>query len=162
MRKYNGILSYYEQIAFGVPEGSVLGPTMFIVYINDLLLSLPDSSAIAYADDLTVITSGTIINSTTSHLQDLLNTRSAHNALHLNIATCFVIHVMPTLCQHRSTDVSIFLGSCRLAHTHQLSLLGVLLSNDLSWTSQARKVKSKIASRMAAIWRFSRCLNSKI
>ena len=162
--KYNGILSDYEQIAFGVPEGSVLGPTVFIVYINDLLLSLPDSSATAYADDITVIASGIIIDRATSHLQDLLNTIctwSARNALHLNIAKCFVMHVMPSLRQHRSADVRVYLGSCRLAQMHQLSLLGVLLSNGLSWTSQARKVKSKIASRIAAIQRFDRCLNSK-
>ena len=119
--KYNGILSNYKQIAFGIPEGSVLGPTMFIVYINGLLRSLPDSGAIAYADDITVIVPGTIIDSATSHLQDLLNTIytwSALNALHLNIAKCFVMHVMPSLRQHRLADVSVYLGSCRLAHTH--------------------------------------------
>ena len=128
------VLSDYKQITFGVPEGSVLGPTMYIVYINDLLLSLPDSSAIAYADDITVIASGIIIDNVMSHLQDLLNTIytwSAGNALHLNIAKCFVMHVMPSLRQHRCVDFSVYLGSCRLAHAHQLSLLGVLLSNDL-------------------------------
>ena len=129
-----------------------------------MLLSLPNSSAVAYTDDITVIASGTIINSVTSYLQDLQNTIytwSVRNALHLNIAKSFVMHVMPSLRHHRSADVSVYLGSCRLAHMHQLSLLGVLLSNDLSLTSQACKVKFKIASRIAAIWRFGQCLNSK-
>ena len=100
----------------------------------------------------------------TPHLQDLLNaihTWSARNTLHLNIAKCFVMHMMPSLRQHRSVDVNVYLGSCHLVHTHQPSLLGVLLLNVFLWTSQACKLKFKITSQMAAIRRFGRCLNSK-
>ena len=95
--KYNGVLSDYEQIAHGIPDGSVLEPTMFI---NDFVLSHSDSSDIAYAN-ITVTASDTIIDSAKLHLQDLLNviyTWSARNSLHLNIAKCFVMHVMPSLC----------------------------------------------------------------
>ena len=67
--KYNAALSDYEQIEFGVPQGSVVGPTMFIIYVNDLLLSLPDGCAIAYADDITIIVSGSKLDIAVSRLQ---------------------------------------------------------------------------------------------
>ena len=41
----------------------------------------------------------------------------------------------------------------------QLTVLGVIISDDLSWDSQSRKVRAKISSRMTAICRFGRSLN---
>ena len=49
--KVGGQSSTYKNIACGVPQGSCLGPLFFLVYINDLLLSLNHSEVNMYADD---------------------------------------------------------------------------------------------------------------
>ena len=49
--KVNGTLSKFEKVACGVPQGSYLGPLLFILYINDLPLSLKHSQVNMYADD---------------------------------------------------------------------------------------------------------------
>ena len=47
----NGILSKPQPISFGAPQGSVLGPLLFIIYINDLPLAVQGCSVEPYADD---------------------------------------------------------------------------------------------------------------
>ena len=53
----NGVNSELRTISCGVPQGSVLGPLFFLLYINDLHRSIGDNSVRLYADDTAIITS---------------------------------------------------------------------------------------------------------
>ena len=55
--KINGSFSSYKHLQLGVPQGSVLGPLFFNIYINDLLLSIQETDICNYADDTTIYTS---------------------------------------------------------------------------------------------------------
>ncbi len=86
--KNNNVLSDYESIKYGVPQGSVLGPTLYVIYANDLLSSLPGNAVIAYADDITLTANGYAVEEASFNLQMLLNTVhswSTENALYLNL-----------------------------------------------------------------------------
>ena len=55
--KLSGICSNYSEVMVGVPQGSLLGPLLFKIYINDLNYALPDVSLRLYADDTTMYAS---------------------------------------------------------------------------------------------------------
>jgi hypothetical protein len=52
----NGTKSSFHILRAGVPQGSILGPLIFLLYINDLPLSCPDAHFVLFADDTTVLT----------------------------------------------------------------------------------------------------------
>ena len=58
--KLNNATSHLESVNVGVPQGTILGPLLFLLYINDLLLDIPEDEIVSYADDTAVVTSAKI------------------------------------------------------------------------------------------------------
>ena len=70
--KYNGVLSDYRAISKGIPQGSSLAPLLFILHLDSLLCGLQDGSALAYADDVCIISTGKSATEAKENLQKLL------------------------------------------------------------------------------------------
>ena len=92
---YDNIQSETRSIKCGVPQGSILGPLLFIIYMNDICNVSKLLYTIMYADDTSVIMGGndleSIIQSVNSELY-LLNTWLKANKLSVNVnKTCYLI-----------------------------------------------------------------------
>ena len=61
--------SKYRKISCGVPQGTILGPLLFILYVNELLVDMPKGSILSYADDTVIISS----DNTWSMAQEKMN-----------------------------------------------------------------------------------------
>lgn len=89
---YNGFTSSSFKITSGVPQGSILGPLLFNIYINDLF-PLLDCNTLAYADDLKIYQEITSI-SDCIRLQNninLISTWCTENEIQLNLQKCSVM-----------------------------------------------------------------------
>ena len=86
---YKGITSKEHNINYGVPQGSVLGPLLFILYTNDLPNTLTVSKSILFADDTTIYYSHSNLNTLYTYLNkdlQILNDWFKTNKLSLNVS----------------------------------------------------------------------------
>ena len=64
---YNNVKSDKENVKCGVPQGSILGPLLFLLYINDLTTVTTTSLSVLFADDTNIFLLGKIYNLCLSH-----------------------------------------------------------------------------------------------
>ena len=85
---YNGCISSPQKIGDGVPQGSILGPLLFILYFNDVVYNTEDVSIINYADDTVIYTANKEIKEINAKLSKTLaeiSTWFSKNELILNV-----------------------------------------------------------------------------
>ena len=162
--KYNNAISDPLPVKAGVPEGSVFSPPLFIIYINELLCKLPQDGCVAYADDVTLIRKEKTAKDARDSLQnliDIVSEWSKISSLTLNAAKCSTMFISPKLHSKQQPESiqPIMLNGQALALVERMTVLGVVLTNDLSRCAHASYIQGKLSGRLGALRRLSPSLN---
>ena len=148
----NGIKSDETVIKCGVPQGSVLGPLLFIIYTNDIPCALTHSKSILYADDTTIYITGcnmrVIGNNMNSDLAQLADWFKA-NQLSVNIDK--TKYMLFSRNSNTNPDLQICIDTKNLEQVNVIKFLGLYIDDKLKWDLHIQHCKKKIASGIYAL-----------
>ena len=152
--KVNGSFSSLKQLTLGVPQGSVLGPLLFNIYINDLLFSLNNTDVCNYADDTTLFACDIDTDSVAATLE-LDSARAikwfSDNYMKLNEDKCHLL----TFGNISDDSVSVGIGSSIITNSTEEKLLGVTLDSKLSFEQHLSNLCQKVSKKLYALSRIA-------
>ena len=147
----DGVRSREDDVISGVPQGTVLGPLLFLIYISDLPSVLDPSTAVRlFADDCVVYRS---IKSRDDQLQlqrdlDALHTWGRCWGMKFNTKKCNIMHM------GKITHSYFYsLGGDVLSEVIEATYLGLTMSQDMSWSSHIKSLASRAHQRLGYVRR---------
>ena len=153
--------STLRNVICGVPQGSILGPKLFIPYINDICNVSPVLKFIIFADDTNIFCSGSDIvqlSIIVSNELDKLSEWFAVNKLSLNLSkNNFMLF---TNCR-REQNVNISINNCEIDMVYKTKLLGVVIDSKLNWKDHVAIVKSKLSKSIAIMHKAKHLLDRR-
>ena len=148
-----GNRSEYRDVDIGVPQGSILGPLLFLIYINDFPKICTNSSCILYADDTAIF----FENENAETLQHDINLDLPRvsewlksNKLSLNTdKTFYQIYNM----SREEVNIDILLSGKYITLTDKIKYLGMFIDNKLSWNEHINYVATVVSSGIGMLYR---------
>ena len=146
-------------ITHGVPQGSVLGPKLFIMYINDIGEVLTMLKHVLFADDTSLHSSGRDLGQLLNTVEDelkLLKKWFDANKLSLNLSkTKYIL-----FCNRKiDTQVKLTIQDIEIERVNEVKFLGVIIDNKLSWKSHIANIKTKISKTIAILYKLKPLVN---
>lgn len=155
----NNTKSKYCNIACGVPQGSVLGPVLFLLYVNDIVHASNSLKCILFADDTTLFYSGKNVNSVLEIVEkEFENIMKWFNANKLSLNICKT-KFMVFSCKSKDTDATLSVQGLQIERTKEIKFLGVIIDERLTWKSHIEYIKTKVSQTIAVLHKVKEALN---
>ena len=155
--KLNSTFSAWKEIKVGVPQGSVLGPLLFNVFINDIFLFVNKTKICNYADDTTIYACHTDPNTIIKNLEadgSILANWFSSNFMKLNDDKC---HLM--IFGNTKNVTTIKIGNAEIKESHSEKLLGITFDKKLSFKKHIEDLCKKANQKLHALARVSYLLD---
>ena len=152
--KLNNEYSSWETIKCGVPQGLILGPLLFLLYINDLPagISQINTSIVLYADDTSVIFTESNPLAYLTHSNDILNeinTWFTNNQLELNLNKTLYLEFKSS--NNYKTASPLVCSNNILETVSTTRFLGLIIDDTLSWQPHVESLIKKLSMASYAI-----------
>ena len=158
--KVNGSFSTWTETVLGVPQGSVLGPLLFNIYLNDLFMFMEETEICNNADDTTIYACGPSIKNVIIHLEnDALKITEwfPNNGMKLNEDKC---HLM-IFGAKRSNETTVKIGEAYVKESTEENLLGITFDQSHSFKQHVKALCKKASQKLHALARISRYMDTK-
>ena len=156
---FNGEYSFLGSIFKGVPQGSILGPLLFCLYINDMpfQLSNPKTKCYLFADDGSISASA----KTTEELESMLQ-KDIDKVASWSSANKMIIHPEKTKCmiiasrqkhQLDPLELNIVINKSTIQQVDNHKLLGVIIDKDLRWENHINSICKKVSRNLYLLFK---------
>ena len=154
-------------ITCGVPQGSILGPLLFLLYVNDMVQAV-SCDLLLYADDSGLIFQHKDIKKIEEHLnKDFANICDwfVDNKLSIHFGedkTKSILFAPINKCKKVTNKLNIRYGDVQIKQYSKVTYLGCILDESLSGESMALNVISKVNTRLKFLYRKNRFLSTQL
>ena len=160
------VLSSLASVLWGVPQGSVLGPLLFLIYINDLP-NVSDLMSWLFADDTALALSADNFKDLEIKLNN--EVEKVHNwllanklSVHYTDKTQFMLIKAPNLtASEHYKNFKLYKGIHQIEQTDNYKYLGIMVDNKLNWKLQIKSICSKLSSVCGVISKVRHYLDKK-
>ena len=171
---FDGTHSSCKEITTGVPQGSILGPLLFIIYMNDIQFASNILHSVLYADDTSLTTPLCafripLLPSHNKELSRMINLEldKIHEWLTLNKLSLNVSKTKFMLFHHKKRNISkiiptVEIDSIRIERVTVFNFLGLTVDENLTWDAHVNKISNKISRSIGILNRLKRFLPKSV
>ena len=156
----NGSCSSFLAITSGVPQGSILGPLLFLIFINDLVDNI-ESDIFLFADDTSLLSideSWEVCENKLNRDLDRLDNWSKDWLIHFNASKTEYLLISNKPKINQNVHLNLILGSSNINQVSTHKHLGVVLNETLTWTNHVDNVCNRVSKRLGLLYKVKKTL----
>ena len=152
--RVNNVTSDEKPCHISVPQGSILGPLLFLLYVNDLPQYVQKQNCNIFADDTIIYSFGSNVEELSCKMQGALDSIMPWymtNRLSINANKSAIMLIGRPSQVHDDIDIKI--NDARIEQVQSMKYLGIFIDNKLSWDVQCDKSCSNVAGKISVLRR---------